>query len=392
MNIALRPSGGRGEYEIAGRQGGLLPHDLYHLPIYIEVYPTVCVPAHSQCLPKDGKSRIRLDEPIKNSHPAALIASLLLLPKPRREKHAATGGALVEREQFVVQTIRIDVVVHSSHVLISPLVLRLENASGITLDLSFPERMDRVSRIWSAASGKSDPVSLAVQFHRSAFDPATSSQKAMAMSAERVFQALGQPAGDLLPILEKKYGISAGMLSSGGLLSTEITDDEFAEVVDTSSEQAKVERLSRWRLAVDRNASARKFSKDVKRAYDSRCLFTGHRLPPTDVSPKSGVDAAHILPWRLYNLDVVPNGICLSKHCHWAFDQGFLRLSFDKTVNSYVVALSRPFHGAASRAGFDLAPFAGLLGPIPKTRLPKNPKDWPSPKYLADLYRFLDKP
>jgi hypothetical protein len=231
-----------------------------------------------------------------------------------------------------------------------------------------------------------------VQFHRSAFDPATTSQISMAESAERLFRALGRPSSDLLPLLEKHYGISVAILSSGGVLSTAITEEEFTEDVDTSSEQAKIERISKWRLAVDRNASARRFSKDVKMAYDCRCLFTGHRLPPTEISPKSGVDAAHILPWRRYDLDVVRNGICLSKHCHWAFDQGFLRLSFDKSVSSYVLTLSPPFHGAASRAGFDLAPFAGLLGPIPKTRLPKNPKEWPSPKYLADLYRFLDKP
>jgi hypothetical protein len=393
MNIALRPSGGRGEYEIAGRQGALLPHDLYHLPISIEVFPTINVPAHSHCLPKDGKSRIRLlDKSVRNSHPASLIASLLLLPKPRREKHATKGSALLVREDFVVQTIRIDISIKPASALISPVVLRLENASGAKFDLSFPERMDRVSRVWRAASGRTDRVSRAVQSHTRAFDPKTTSLKAMASSSEMVFKALGEPTGDLLPILERKYGVSVSTVLSGGVISTAITEEEFEEVVTTSSDQAKVERISKWRLAVDRNASARKFSKDVKVAYDSRCLFTGHRLPPTEASPKPGVDAAHILPWRKYDLDIVPNGICLSKHCHWAFDQGFLRLSFDKRVNAYVVSLSAPFHGAALRAGFDLAPFSGLLGPIPKSRLPKNPKQWPSPKYLADLYSFLDKP
>lgn len=393
MNIALRPSGGRGEYEIAGRQGGIAPHDLYHLPISIEVFPTINVPAHSHCLHKDGKSRIRLlDKSVRNSHPASLIAALLLLPKPRREKHAATGTALLAREQFVVQTIRIDVSIKSASALVSPLVLRLENASGAKFDLSFPERMDRVSRIWHAASGKTDLISRAVQSHARAFDPKTTSLGAMASSAETVFRALGKPTGDLLPILERKYGVSVSTLLSGGVISTAITEEDFEEVVTASSEQAKVERISKWRLAVDRNASARKFSKDVKVAYDSRCLFTGHRLPQTESSSNAGVDAAHILPWRKYDLDIVPNGICLSKHCHWAFDQGFLRLAFDKRVNAYVIFLSAPFHGAAVRAGFDLAHFSGLLGPIPKARLPKNPAEWPSPKYLADLYRFLDKP
>jgi hypothetical protein len=54
MNIALRPSGGRGEYELAGTQGELHPSDVFGLPIFIEILPTVAVNAYSKCLLKDG--------------------------------------------------------------------------------------------------------------------------------------------------------------------------------------------------------------------------------------------------------------------------------------------------------------------------------------------------
>ena len=39
------------------------------------------------------------------------------------------------------------------------------------------------------------------------------------------------------------------------------------------------------------------------------------------------MDAAHILPWAGYDLDVVSNGLCFCKHHHWAFDEGLILLS-----------------------------------------------------------------
>ncbi len=60
MNIALRPSGGRGEYELAGRQGELHVYDLFDLPMFIEILPGVAINGYCHCVLKDGKPRIRL--------------------------------------------------------------------------------------------------------------------------------------------------------------------------------------------------------------------------------------------------------------------------------------------------------------------------------------------
>ena len=109
MNIALRPSGGRGEYELAGRQGELHVHDLFGLPMFIEILPGAAINAHSNCVLKDGKPRIRLTQPARNAHPSSLIAAAMMLPKPRRERHETHGTNLLRWEQFVVQTVRIDV-------------------------------------------------------------------------------------------------------------------------------------------------------------------------------------------------------------------------------------------------------------------------------------------
>jgi hypothetical protein len=66
MNIALRPSGGRGEYELAGRQGELHVHDLFELPIYIEILPSVAINAYSHCVLRDGKlSAVTQNQPAR---------------------------------------------------------------------------------------------------------------------------------------------------------------------------------------------------------------------------------------------------------------------------------------------------------------------------------------
>ena len=149
MNIALRTSGGRGEYELAGRQGELHVHDLFGLPMFIETLPGVAINAYSNCVQKDGKPRIRLTQPARNAHPSSLIAAAMMLPKPRRERHETHGTNILRWEQFVVQTVRIDVVPRAGGVLVCPLTVRMENADGVRLDISFAERMARVVRGWS---------------------------------------------------------------------------------------------------------------------------------------------------------------------------------------------------------------------------------------------------
>jgi hypothetical protein len=142
MNIALRPSGGRGEYELAGTQGKLHLSDIFGLPIFIEILPAVAVNAYSKCLLKDGKPRIRLENPnVRNSHPSSLIAGAMMLPKPRRERDETHGANLIGWEQFVVQTVRIDVVRMADKVIVRPVTVRLENGDDVRLDISFAERM-----------------------------------------------------------------------------------------------------------------------------------------------------------------------------------------------------------------------------------------------------------
>jgi hypothetical protein len=390
MNISFRPSGGRGEYELAGRQGDLHVHDLFGLPMFIEILPTVAINAYSQCVLKDGKPRIRLTQPARNAHPSSLIAAAMMLPKPRRERHETHGINLLRWEQFVVQTVRIDVVLRAGSVLVCPLTVRLENADNARLDISFAERMARVVRVWTAAATPSDSLSRAVRAHATAFTSPTATQGQFVSSFASLHTALNKPEGDMLPLLEGHYELGAVTAPAVGDISAEVSDEDFAEEVQINPAEARVERVRSWRLAAVRGGSAMSFRRKVREAYNSRCLFSGQRLPRTEATLRPGVDAAHILPWSRFDLDATVNGLCLNKQCHWAFDEGVFRLSFDDSENAYVVSIPNPIRSAAQAANFDIGSFDAIVGVIPRNRLPANQAHWPSKQYLAELNHFLD--
>ena len=148
--------------------------------------------------------------------------------------------------------------------------------------------------------------------------------------------------------------------------------------------------MRQWRLAAVRGGSATAFRRKVREAYDSRCLFSGQRLPRTKATSTAGVDAAHILPWSRFDLDATKNGVCLNKQCHWAFDEGLFRLSFDETENAYTISIPDPVRLAAEAVHFDIASFEAIVGIVPRKSLPANQAFWPSKQYLTELNHFLD--
>jgi hypothetical protein len=390
MNIALRPSGGRGEYELAGRQGELHVHDLFNLPIFIEILPGVTINAYSRCVLKDGKPRIRLTQQARNAHPSSLIAAAMMLPKPRRERHETHGTDLLRWERFVVQTVRIDVVLRNKNIIVSPLTVRLENGDNVRLDISFPERMARVVRVWTAAATETGALAEAVRAHATAFTSPSSTQAQLANALAVLHAALDKPETDMLPILEAHYHLALASAPSVGDISAEVGDEDFVEEIHIDPADARVKRVRQWRLAAVRGGSAFGFRRKVREAYNSRCMFSGQRLPRTEATATAGVDAAHILPWSRFDLDATKNGLCLNKQCHWAFDEGLFRLSFVQTENAYVVSIPDPVRLAAKSANFDIGSFDALVGVIPLNRLPANRAQWPSRQYLEELNRFLD--
>ncbi|MGO9246915.1 MAG: HNH endonuclease [Verrucomicrobiia bacterium] len=350
----------------------------------------MAINAQSHCVLKDGKPRIRQLQSVKNAHPASLIAAAMMLPKPRRERHLTSGTRLLRWEQFVVQTVRIDVVPRADSVLIRPVIVRLENGDDRRLDINFADRMTRVVRVWAAAATGDEPISEAVRAHAAAFTSPLSTQAQLVAAFFQLHAALAKPKGDMLPILETRFGLTASESIPLEAVVDETVDEEFTEIVHIDPLEARVERVRQWRLCAVRGGTAASFRRSVREAYDWRCLFSGQRLPLTEATLTPGVDAAHILPWSRFDIDAVANGLCLSKQCHWAFDTGLFRLNFDDNANVYVVSIPDPVRLAAEATRFDLASFHASTGPIPRNRLPANEALWPSRLYLAELNRFIE--
>ena len=82
MRIALRPSGGRGDYELAGTYNEIKASDLLEKRFFFQITPAITIDGRAVARRLSGKPRIRPDG---GRHAYILISSILLLPTPRRE-------------------------------------------------------------------------------------------------------------------------------------------------------------------------------------------------------------------------------------------------------------------------------------------------------------------
>ena len=138
-----------------------------------------------------------------------------------------------------------------------------------------------------------------------------------------------------------------------------------------------------YRLSKIRGSSGRRFSTDVRAAYNGRCAFCGVQLSGLEGIP-AGIDAAHILAWSKHELDTVSNGIALCKLHHWAFDASIMMpvILGDKYYVRFTTMADKLDNHTLSRLGID-----GMQ--IRDEWLPVDPKQKPSKKYLRRLYADL---
>jgi hypothetical protein len=283
--------------------------------------------------------------------------------------------------------IQVDVAKHNNEsVVFRPTNLLLENNDDVQAQVDFTARMARVLRLWEAAAHQDSPLAESIRELSAAIREEDPDYKEIERWSQRIATLL-DTTGDVLPLAEEALTVQA--LPERRVLPQE-TRDAFGLDDAVSPQEALITRIKKWRKQAERGASGRKFSRDVSIAYDYRCLFTGQRLPRLELTASSGVDSAHILPWTAYDLNSVNNGLCLNKQCHWAFDQGILRLDFDSACNTYVLGVPADVHNAAVSASFDISFFESLAGPIPQERLPQSTAQWPAPKYIQELNHYMD--
>ncbi len=388
MNIMLRTSGGRGEYELAGRQGKNGISDLARKEISYAVTPDLVIPGFSICDPNRGaqaKPRIRLNAP-NAIHAYRLLRSLLLLPKPKRELGETGEGAVkLENDKFSISKIKVDVAeLDDRRAILRPTALQIENSSHRVFSISVPERMAKVEEIWRAAQNAPSPLAILVREHQRIATESPENHKALEQVANRIQSALDVD-GDYIDALAGHLGLPIFTYQS----DPDEEPESFSEEDDTPDLLARRRQVQQWRKLVVRGPAAARFRRDVRQAYSSICAFSGARLPKISVTNNAGVDAAHILPWARYDLDAVANGLCLSKECHWAFDNGILRLDFNAPTSRYILSIPSRIREAATAERLDVRIFDNYLGDVPLSRFPSEPKLRPSPTYLRRLNEMI---
>jgi hypothetical protein len=377
VRIALRPSGGRGEYELAGHQAGTHASALFDKELEFQISPELLLPGRQAAHHVQGKPRIRRDGSA-SLHAYRLLAGALVLPKPKRELRATTtDDNFVRDNQYAVTGIDVDLVDDAAaSARLRPTMLWLQNASGLVRAVDVAERMALVQEIWDAARTQTSLLADLVRAHETAV---LSRDHRSIEKASADVRAAIPIDGDVLAAIATTLGTEVQHPGVG----PEMEEVPVGEEDETDPAEAARRAVAKWRKSVQRSTAARAFSERVRAAYRDRCAVSGARLPklPSTLSP--GVDGAHILPWARYELNTLKNGICLDKLCHWAFDAGVLRI--DYKGGEYLVSVPNRVGTEAGPYNMDTSYFEQFVGAIPSERLPADSSQRPSPQYLAQL-------
>lgn len=387
MHIALRSSGGRGEYEVVGDAGGFSASTLEGWTFHLR-WPDGITRDTNLWLDPAGSGKPRLRSLVRPEYQIGrLIAAMLLFPDPRRKLSDTDEGLPVTRaKEFAVTRVGFrpdsEFAPVPERVTFGPNYVELANRLHQE-KLGVDSRWARIANVFARAGALPDAVRPLLEAHRDLLvageplTPALSNRVTGITKGLVTADPLYTLGHDPLPSLERLLGIA--VTEGPGLPPPdEIGEDDI---------DVRVESASGYRLARMRGASARAFSAAVRRAYKNRCAFCGAVYGGIE-GIVSGVDAAHILAWSKWDLDVVSNGIALCKLHHWAFDAGLMFPVVDK-AGSYGVMFTE--------LAFKLDPIdQARLGTdgqaIPDDWLPENKAERPSPKYLNRLYDDLLAP
>lgn len=384
MRISRRPSGGRGEYELAGTLRGIRARQLADHYLNLELPGNLLIPTRIRVVEQGGKLRLRMrgaDIQIQRQ-----ITAAFLMPDSQREFGVLGAGEPVILEAaYAVEHIDAD-----SLIVIPPetAVLRVNkivvaNRSHLAEEVDLRERAAMLQETWGRRQEFPDEIASLLQRHETMVRSGTITRAAETIAAQirtRVFERsddLGLvygERGDVLPKLAEALRFQVPKPSI-------IVDNVDPEDVDLKRRTAK--EWKRWANA--RGPANAKFSRKVKEAYHASCFICGAHYPRTPYNALPGVNAAHILPWSEYDLDEVYNGLCLCKLHHWAFDEAIILIRF--SGGHYVSEMpDRAAREISSHApNFSLGKLSESLGIIPGGRLPLDTQLWPRPQLLEML-------
>lgn len=355
--------------------------DLVGRGLLFELTPELIVAGHSAVRRAQGKPRIRLDDPRDFRHAYRLLAAVLLLPQPRRALRDTTGDSdFLYDGQYAVTDIDVDIAkIGDATVVLRPTTLWLSNALGVSRSVDFPQRMSQIQSLWDAAQAQEGLLCALIREHEKVI--LAGDHKKIVEAAAEIRRSHGNSGDSLDELARRLDAVSEAPAISAptDVVPLETIDDEV------EPDEAARRAIARWRRSVVRGAQGRAFSQNVRAEYRDRCALSGDFLPKLPSTASAGVDGAHILPWARYELNMISNGICLNKLCHWAFDAGVIRIDFDVRQGEYVMSIPERVRSEALPVEMSLDYFASLEGPIPTDQLPGDVSKRPSPKYLERL-------
>lgn len=385
MTLIFRkqPSGGRGEYELIGEAESRTAASLVGRTFRWKT-PFGEKDTSITLTNQGGKRRLRIVQP-GDTHIHRQAAALALLPYPIRDETRVSDARPILLENRYILDVNVDLVSDANNVaIVEPLSYTARSGPAGDKDhlisIDAPDRFQRLNRIWDNSSSLPRSVRHAIEQHRERVlhdrvigSLAESAVRTVINALIRIEAPLYVPGSDPLPALEILAGIKTSL----------VLPSPTEAPVDSPEIRRRLE--SELRQVRSRGSAGRQFRLDVQQAYGYTCAFCGFRALDIPGLARSGVDAAHILPWGQFDLDHVTNGIQLCKLDHWAFDAHVLLLKFE--AGNYVVTLNPVVVPLISDTD-TLATLNRAVGVIPTSRLPEA-RLRPNPVYITKLYEGL---
>jgi HNH endonuclease len=382
MRITFQPSGGRGEYELSENAAGIKPVDLIGYTIQLTL-GSILIDVGVRVTNDQGKIRLRLINSERFTHVQHQVASALLLPQPvRDERQMGEGEPVLLDKVYVLKNIHLGQVtpLPGNIVRCSALSIDCENITNVAKQILVGERIADVERIWRNRNLLPDSIVPLLERH----EQIVRSGSKIPAAARELIDDMQERLEDYTESFEVPYVRRTDIAPS--LLS--FIDDIVEEVplpldqIEPENIELRRREIKKWlQYARRRGTTSEKFKRAVREAYDFRCVVCGARFPKTDINKNPGVDAAHILPWSLYDLDKVYNGLALCKIHHWAFDERLLNIVYRD--GAYFIEVSPDAAAALALPYFSIDMLHQVAGPIPAHRLPANPADRPRPELLV---------
>lgn len=332
MRISRRTSGGRGEYELSGALPGVpRVKELENYFISLEFPNNLLIHTHVRVVIQGGKPRLRLQGADIQIHKQ--VAVTFMMPDPARETLVlGAGEPVVQESLYAIEHIEVDTLIKvpPDSVVFRVSKITVINRSHLGEEIDLQKRAILLEEVWNRRIEFPDDIAILLEQHEQMVRGGNISLQTQALVA-KIQQVVSEKSvdfgivysqrGDVLPKLGEalKYQVPQPLL---------LVVDVDPEDIDLKKRAAK--EWKRWANA--RGPASARFKQEVRKAYRATCVICGARFPSTSYNIAPGIDAAHILPWRDYELDEVYNGLCLCKLHHWAFDEALIHIRYNNGV------------------------------------------------------------